>query len=429
MRTPSRSTLAALACTLLVGLAVGCGNARHAAGVTIHVSDWGGASADPNMARFQRTIMDHWRHLHPDIHIRWEHIPGSTEYVSKMLTAFVAGTEPDVMSLDASSAAVFIDNGCLKDLAPLARRDHVDLGAYWPNVLAMEARGRRLYALPGDFTPMVMFYNKKLFQRAHLPYPQDDWTWADFLNDCRALTVWPRGALHPTQYGFLAQNWMPAWIPFIWQNGGDVLSPNGKRAEGYIDSPATIAAVTFYAGLVQQHLAPSLSQTQAQGADPFENGLCAMEITGHWSLVGIKASDTINLSDVGVVALPQNVRRVTVIYESGFAVTAHTRHPEAAWLFAQYMSSPYVQIKKAALGIGISGNRAVAMARASSNPLEPAFLRAVPAGIAPWGARVEDYAQVEDIGTEMMQDVLIGGMSPAVALRQAAARIDPELNS
>ncbi|HZO88630.1 MAG TPA: sugar ABC transporter substrate-binding protein [Chthonomonadaceae bacterium] len=410
------------------GLA-GCarGRGETARRVVLHVADWGGASADPSMNRFQNEVMAEWQRLHPNIEIQPEHIPGSGEYVPKLLTAFVAGTEPEVMSLDASSAADFIDNDTLRDLTPFVRQDHLDLSTYYPNVLNLARRGEHLYALPADFTPMMLYYNKRLFDKAGVPYPKDGWTWEDFRQACRRLTVWPKGAPHPTRYGFLLENWMPGWITWIWQNGGDVLSPDGTHATGYLDSPATIEAVQFLADLVREHLAPSLSETQAQGADPFASGMVAMKISGHWNIVGLRASETIRMDDVGVVGLPQQKRRVTVIYESGYAITKGCRHPREAWEYVKFMSGPFVQRKKAELGIGISANRQIAEARRHANALEPVFLDNVRYGIAPWGARVESYAQVEDIGKEMMEEVLVGRVPVPQALHAAARRVDAEL--
>lgn len=397
--------------------------------VTLHVADWGGASTDPNMVRFDRDVRGEWQRTHPNIRIAEEHIPGSGEYVSKMLTAFVAGTEPDVMSLDASYAAAFIDNDMLQDLTPMARRDGTDLSVYYPNVLHLASRGDHLYALPADFTPMMVYYNRRLFDQSGVPYPHDGWTWDEFHEACRRLTVWPKGELHPSRFGFSFTNWMPGWIMWIWENGGDVLSPDGTKATGYLDSPATEEAVTFFTGLVKEHLAPSVSESQAQGADPFASRLVAMQISGHWSLVGLKASETIRMEDIGVVGLPQNRKRATVLYESGYAISRHCRHSSEAWEYAKFMSGPFVQQKKAELGIGISANRIVAESRRSSSPLEPVFLDNVKYGLSPCGARVESYAQVEDIGKEMVDEILIGGTPVKKALQDAARRIDAEVGN
>jgi multiple sugar transport system substrate-binding protein len=410
---------------------VGCGRnpqeGQAGGTITLRVADWGGAASDPASSRYEREVRAEWNRLHPDIRIAEEHIPGSDAYVSKMLTAFVARTEPDIMALDASSAATFIENDTLQDLTPFVLADRLDLTVYYPNVLNLARRGSHLYALPADFTPMMLYYNKRLFAQAGLPSPRDGWTWDEFRADCRRLTLWPPGAPHPIQYGFEVQNWMPGWIPWIWQNGGDVLTPDGKHAAGALDSPASAEAIRFFASLVQEHLAPSLSESQAQGADPFQSGLTAMQISGHWNLIGLKASETLKLTDVGVVGLPTGRKRVTVLYEAGYAITKHCDHAQAAWEYVKFLSGPFVQRKKAELGVGISANRSVAESRRDANPFEPVFLDNVRYGVAPKGATVENYAQVEDIGKEMMDEVLVGGRSVPDALRTATQRIDAEL--
>jgi len=422
-----------LLCAGGVLFACGCGRpSDESAGeiITLHVADWGGASSDPAMSRFEREVSAEWARTHPGIRIEMEHIPGSDEYVSKMLTAFVARTEPDVMSLDASSAAVFIENDTLVDLTPLVKADHLDLSVYYSNVLGLAQRGAHLYALPADFTPMVLYYNRRLFDAAGVPYPQEGWTWEEFREDCKRLTLWPHGASHPTQYGFQLQNGMPGWIMWIWQNGGDVLTPDGKRAAGALDSPATAEAVAFFTDLVKvDHVAPSLSETQAQGADPFQAGLTAMQISGHWNLVGLKASERIRIEDVGVVGLPRHKERCTVIYEAGYAITKDCKHPREAWEYVKFMSGPFVQQKKTELGIGISAMRSVAEARRHSSPPEPVFLDNVAYGRIPWGARVENYAQVEDLGKEMLDDILIGNVPVERALQATARRIDARLDT
>lgn len=423
LRSPKRSFL------LLPLLLAGC--ARHAVKdssvVVLHVADWGGASSDPQGARVQHEIDAEWTRTHPKIHIEMEHIPGSGEYVSKMLTAFVAGTEPDVMFLDDASAAAFINNNTLRDLMPFARQDHLNLTRYFPNVLDIARRSDHLYALPGDFTPMMMYYNKRLFDQAGLPYPRDGWTWDQFHEDCKRLTVWPKGAPHPRQYGFLAENWMPGWIPWIWQNGGDVLTPGGHRATGAFDSQPSVQAVQFFTGLVKDRLAPSVSEKQALGADPFQTGVVAMEISGHWNIVGLKASETLKIADVGVVGLPQRIRRVTPLYESGPAMTRRCRHPQQAWEYIKFLAGPFVQQKKAELGVGISAIRSVAESRRRVNALEPVFLDNVRYGIAPWGARVEDYSPIEDIGKETIDEILVENRPVGAALHAAAIRMDAEL--
>lgn len=214
----------------LLGVLSGCAQnpgAGQATGtITLRVADWGGAASDPASSRYEREVRAEWNRLHPDIRIAEEHIPGSDAYVSKMLTAFVARTEPDIMALDASSAA-FIDNDTLRDLTPFAQADRLDLTVYYPNVLNLARRGPHLYALPADFTPMMLYYNKRLFAQAGIPTPHDGWTWDEFHADCRRLTVcirrttaryWRWTRLPSPGFSGTPSSWRPAWCWANWRS-------------------------------------------------------------------------------------------------------------------------------------------------------------------------------------------------------------------
>jgi multiple sugar transport system substrate-binding protein len=376
--------------------------------------------------RTERGILDEFHRKHPGIRVRAENIPGPGQYVPKLLMTYVAGNPPDLMTLDASSAAVFIDNGLLEDLTGLIEADReFKLSDYFPNVVDIARRGKKLYAIPGDFTPMVVIYNKRLFDEAHVPYPREGWTRREFLAAAKALTVRaPRDDARPLRYGFQFNKSMPMWFPWIWANGGDVLDPNGTRAGGYLDGPQTVDAVQFLVDLIRVHrVAPSLSETAAVGVDLFRTGRAAMTMTGHWSLIEYRADKM----DVGVASIPSDVgRHVTVMYEAGMAISRVSRHKQAAWQYIKHMAGPAVQRKHVASGLAISANMTVANAFAG-NPIEDVFLQEVRVARRPWGSRVERYELVEDLGREMIEDILQANIPVQQAAARTARLIDVEL--
>ena len=402
----------------------GPGGGGPDAPVVLRVANWGGPAVDPSFMKVEREIREGFERRH-GVRLQVENIPGAGQYVPKLLMMFVAENPPDVMHLDASSAAVFIDNGLLTDLVPFIEKDPgFDLGAYFPNVVDIARRGNRLFAVPGDFTPMAIVYNKRLFDKAGVPYPKSGWGWDEFLKAAKALTVFEPGEAAPSQYGFRFENWMPGWLPWIWAAGGDVLSPDGKRALGYFDSPETLAAIQFVADMVRKdRVAPNLSETAVSGVDLFRAGRAAMTLTGHWSLIEYR----VDRMDVGVVGIPTRTgRRVTVMYEAGLAISRTSPHKDLAWEYVKYMTSAEAQKPVLALGVAISANREVARSFAGTE-VEDAFLDEVPYARPPWGSRVERYELVEDLGREMMEDVLTGGVPVEEAVRRAASLVDADL--
>lgn len=452
---------------------VGC-SSTHKLNV-VRLADWSGAGDDGEFNRLVKTIYDEFEAANPGIDLQVEGTPDMQAYVTKTLLGHVAGTAPDVMRLDASSAAVFINNGVLLDLSEYINNDpSFSLDDYFPNVVDITRREKAVYGLPMGFTPMVLYYNKRLFDESGVPYPSNHWTYADFLDAAKKLT-------HDDQYGFDFSNWMAMWILFLWNNGGDVLSPDGTRASGYFDSPQSVEAVQFVSDLVRVHkVAPTLSQSAALGVDLFANGRTAMKITGHWSIIGFQASKEMSIEDLGVAPIPTNLpKSVTVMYESGLAIMKNCKNPDLAWALIKHLLSYDVQSRYNASGIELCARRDVAgeaallplsplgfagseLGQPSSDPrkrgqgvrgtiangsfdvaqddvlnfqiervvpprLEQAFVGIVPSCRPPWGARVERYNLIEPIGEKMMDRVLNQSIPVKQALQDAAREIDREL--
>lgn len=406
--------------TLLV-LSAGCRQGSSDR-VVLRIANWGGAGDDSDFSRTQQALYREFEAANPGIELRIEGIPGSQEYVSKMLLNFIADAASDIMILDASSAAIFIDNGVLADLSPLIERDkNFSIDDFFPNVVDIARRGKSIYAIPGDFTPMVMYYNKKLFDGAGVAYPQPGWNWDDFVATAKKLTKPEK-----KQYGFKFVNWMPSWIMWLWNNNGDVLAPSGDKADGYMNGKESVEAVAFLKDIIEKEkIAPSLSEAAAGGVDLFANGQAAMEISGHWSLVGYQSAPGLKLEDVGVIELPTQRKEgsVTVMYEAGFAMGKNCRNPETAWKFIKFMTSRSVQERYQSTGIAVCARKDVAASRAASDPREQAFLRIVPTARPPWGSRVTGYDFVETAGQKAMDNVL-GGTPAQEALDETVRRID-----
>lgn len=407
--------------SLWLGMA-GC-HAAPPPKAVLRIAVWNAVGDDSDAARIEREVIQEFERLHPGVEVQMENIPGSQEYVRKLLLSFVAGAEPDVIRLDASSAAVFINNGVLRDLTPhISGPDGIDLGDFYPNAVDVARRGSAVYAVPVDFTPLVVYYNKRLFDEAGVAYPRADWTWDEFLAVSMALTS-------EGKYGYTFGNWMPGWLPWVWSGGGDVLGSDG-RAVGTADSPATVAALEWLRDLTLRHrVAPSLSQMAAEGAAPFANAEAAMETSGHWNLTGLANAPKVKLSEIGVAPIPVKVkgqRPVTVIYESGWAVGKNCRQPELAWEFVKYYTSQQVQRKVQSSGVGVCARIDIAEERAV-NDLEKEFLRIVPSGRMPWGASVEGYDFVESEGQKAMDSILKSGRDARSAFHEFAVRVDRQL--
>ncbi len=416
----------------------GCDPVSPRRETVLRIANWGGAGEDSDFDKVLQKIYRDFESQHPGVRIRIENNPDG--YVQKMILSFIAKAEPDIMMLDASSAAIFIDNGVLSDLTPLIESDHFRLSDYYQNVVDIARRGKALYAIPQDFTPVVVYYNKRLFERAGVPFPKAGWNFDEFLQTAKKLTVRGPGASTadpPDIAGFSFTNWMAGWVMWLWNNAGDVVSPDGKHASGYLDSPKNVETVAFLRDLVQKYrISPSISQTAAMGVDPFANGQAAMAVSGHWSMIGYAnapkdaaGKPKITWDDLGVVEMPhQTSRPNTVMYESGYAIGKNCKHKELAWEFIKYMTSYRVQKLYQDSGIAVCGRIDVAEQRARNPkvPVEAQFIPIIPSCRPPYGSRIEGYEVVEQMGQNAMDSMLQNGEDVQVALSKAAKRVDRE---
>jgi multiple sugar transport system substrate-binding protein len=368
----------------------------------------------------------------PGVRVSMEAATNGPEYRDMVLTSIAAGTPPDVFLLDNIDVPAFADAGVVLDLAPLAARVGADLADVAPPVLATFRRGDTLLALPKGYTPMLIAYNKDLFDRAGLPYPRDDWTWEEFRQTARALTRDTDGDGAADQWGFWLDRRVFLWIASLWSLGGDVLCADGSRASGCLDAPASVQAFRDLTGLaVRDSVTPryfGLRRSLGDQLRNFYSGRVAMVPAGHFWLPSFRPHVEAGRLRLGFVMLPhrEGVAPVTVIYASGFAVARNVRHKRLSVELAAFLADSVAQAARAAGGLEIPASRraAEALVRGDTTGWEAVFQRAGASGRAPWGARVARWREVEAVLPDVMDRIILRGEDPALVLREVARQLD-----
>ena len=372
------------------------------------------------------------------------------EFDTQLLVDLAAGTAPDLWNQDASTFARLVDAGYLLDLREcLTLTPTLDLERFFPSVLSIwqpEADGP-IYALPNGFTPMVIYYNTASFERAGVEPPAADWTWDDLVNISQQLTLDSEGrnlldpnfdAENVTQWGFRVRRFAFEWLYRVWQNGSDVISPDGSTVSGYLDSPESIEAITFLRDLALEYgVSPEPAVydqliQQAGFLDRFLLGEFAMFDRGHWELVGLRANANYQEGSFGILSQPSNGTEATVLYASGFVVRADISDAEkqAACDFIDAATSRGYQDTKALTGVELSGNIEAAQAGAETNAypeIEQVFVDEVQFGRGPYGARFANWPTVESLLDSMMERILAGGEVEA-EVAAAVEEINRELS-
>lgn len=428
----------------------------------VRVVSW----ADWRELAIDREIVDSFEVANPGIPVCYESLEGSGIYREKVLTSIAAGTPPDVMLLDAEDLPAFVGGapggsapgerggapdagaagqrgaasprGVLLDLAAYAPRAGVDPGAFHPLVLSLFRDEGRLWAFPKDFTPMVIYYNKDVFDGAGVAYPAGDWTWEEFLDTARRLTLDADGDGEPDQWGFGWSRqffYLQAWI---WAGGGDILGPgegDRLRASGHLDAPATTEAVRFYLDLVGEHgVSPRIEMTRrAMGGVTrlFYSGRIGMMLSGHWSGATLQLHEEAGRLRYGVVPVPhrEGVEPATVLYASGWAVPREAEHRRWAVQLAAFLAGPLAQRIRARGGLAVPSLTEVARETAALDTTgrEAVFLRSTERGRPPWGTRVGPWREINDYLVDLLDRPLVRGEPVPEVAREVAERIDRAL--
>lgn len=338
-----RSLLAAAATTTL---AAGCGapsvtTTKSLRGkITYGVWDVYQMTAMKKAAKeFERT--------HPGATVDVQLTPNGT-YWTKLQTACTGGAAPDVFWMNGPRFGLYAAAGQLLPLETEGQDAVLKPGDFPPELLRLYNWEGTQYGVPKDFDTVALWFNKEIFDRAKVDYPDDSWTWQDLINNAQRLTD-PKRGIH----GMAAPEWnQENYYNSIPQAGGYILSKDGKHS-GY-DDPRTIEGLQLWVDMIHRYKAsPTLQQmTDTEATQMFQSGRiamiqeCSYKAPTFWE-------DKEFREKVDVAPLAKGKRRATVLHGLGNVVYAGTKYPELAREFVRFMGSEEASLIQAKYGTAI----------------------------------------------------------------------------
>src|SRR5918911_2418880 len=152
--------------------------------VTISVAHAWEASFWPRHVAFDRAFMKR----HPNIKVKAENTPWGS-FLTKYLTQAAGGSLPDLLYSHFSWIQNFIKLGTVIPLDPyIAKTPDFSLGDFTKPSLYAYRKNGQLYAIPYDIGPIILYYNKDIFDKARMPYPAANWTLDHMKQVAKALT-------------------------------------------------------------------------------------------------------------------------------------------------------------------------------------------------------------------------------------------------
>ena len=329
-RSVLRGAAAATGGVALAGLGL---PVRAQEAVTLRVQNW---FSDGDMQDWQIGL-DLVKAAYPHLDFALEFVPYD-DTVTRTLVGASSGDLPDIIMCSTDHTPTLITNGLLMDVSSNIDADgDINPGDFAFGVAQGFNMFDRWWGFPYDVSTFGVYYNRDMFDAAGVPRPpafgETPWTWDQFVDAALRLTK-PNGEQWGVTWGtpltnqYLTSN-------FIFSAGGRNFSDDLRKC--LIGSPEAAAGVQFMIDLIHKHqVAPTPIEIAGGEINYFQSGLAAMLLDGQWAL-GQTARNVDFAFDVTYLPL-SNVKQL-VTGGSGFAISASTRHPEAAWQFLKTFTS------------------------------------------------------------------------------------------
>jgi multiple sugar transport system substrate-binding protein len=367
-----------------------------------------------------RELVPEFERRHPQIRVEVQQVPWTAAH-EKLLTAFVGDATPDAAQLGNTWVPEFVSLGALAQIderltAPL-RADS------FPGIWDTNVVEGKTWGLPWYVDTRLLFYRTDLVAEAGVPWPPKSWAeWRTAMEGIKR-----HGG--PGKFAILLpiDEWTQPVI-FGLQNQAPLLADGGRH--GAFRDPRFKEAMTFYLGLYSSGLAPALDlQSVANMYQQLAEGYFAMVITGPWNLGEFRTRMPPEMQGRWATApLPPPEEGMpypglSVAGGSSLVLFRQSKHPDAAWIWLQYLYEPAQQARFYELSGDLPARpTAWKLAGLADDPKAAAFLAQLKSVAAT--PKVPEWEQIATRVAECAEQVMRGGRDLDEALVALDADVD-----
>ncbi len=323
--------IALIGATALVatGCSAGGGGGEGSADGTGPISIW--LSNNEQEVAWGTAVVEAWNAEHPDEQVKAQEIPAGSSSEEAITAAITAGTAPClVYNVAPAAVSGWVKQGGLVDLSAIdGGADYIterggDVDAY--------ASDGSFYQLPWKSNPVMVMYNKALFETAGID-PEDPQmnTYDSFLEGSRAIVdSGVQSAIWPAPTSEFYQPWFDFYPLYLAETDGTMLVEDGKAR---FDSDAGRTVSEFWKTFYDEKLSPNEASTD----DAMSAGTTAMQLAGPWAIPSY--ADTV---DVGFMPVPTSDGRenpTTFADSKSVSMFTACENQGTAWEFLKFSTS------------------------------------------------------------------------------------------
>jgi multiple sugar transport system substrate-binding protein len=383
-----------IALVLLVASAQAGTKRTHVTNVTL-----AGWSSGPDEDTLLQQVVNTFNSTHPSIHADLSIING--DYGTAMTARFAAHNPPDVFYVDSSVAGSWIKQGVLQPLNSYITSTKFNTKAFFPKLLGAFTSGKTVYGFPKDWSPLAMEINKGMLGQAGGKAPK---TWAQLQSV--AQTMANKNVVPGGKPICLSADWA-RMLAFIYQNKGSLTS---------LTSPASIAAVNFYVGLINKGLAAT--------PDKLGSGWCgealgkqkaAIIFEGNWLLPFMKS--TYPNVQYGIFPMIKNKTGGNLAFTVSYSMAKDSSNKSAAWTLLSWLTGPVGQKIWVSKGLALPSRSDVKAIGGRG-----AFLSAAPFARG-WGFANPNFANAYTVMGNDLNAVIAGSKSVSAMMSDVASAL------
>jgi multiple sugar transport system substrate-binding protein len=298
------------------------------------------------------TLLAPWLAQHPGTTVRVTVLDWESGW-NKITAAAASRRGPDLLELGTTWMPAIAAMGGLERLSALQLAE-VDNGApYYPQLWkTTQVFGHTgVYGLPWYADVRAAFYRTDVFRQAGVDPKQAFADWNSFraaLQKINGITVAGKRIAALAYAGKNDWNVVHNLAPWIWNAGGDVLTPDAKHSA--LDTPQALRAIDFYSSLAVEGLVPA--NALEKDSDILEGawvgGDYGVIFSGPWLMRRILETPAASLvrSNFDVAPYPAGPHgHATFFGGSNLAIFKGSRHKAEAWELVKYLGGKASQVQ------------------------------------------------------------------------------------
>lgn len=285
MSNTKRATGAAVTAVALALGAVACSDGGGSSDGPVTLTMWHGLTG-PDGPAFQQ-VVDEFNDSQDDVTIEAEALPWDSLY-QQFLTAATSDGGPDIVAMSGSRLSQYAEQGVLAPTDDFyADTTYMDTSVLTEGAVQASMYDGVNYGVPLNLGPVMLYWNKTLFEEAGLDPEAPPTTWEEFEEMVPDLTVDENGDGTPDQYALAIgdHSTVPVFPTLLWNGGGGVISEDGTVS--LLGDPATVEAATHWVDLVREDQITPVGMSGADADQLFQSELAAVTLNGPWLTSGL----------------------------------------------------------------------------------------------------------------------------------------------